>query len=171
MVLNYLETRGDLDMSRVGMFGQGSGGAIAVLAAAADSRIKALDLLNLWGDWPDWFAKSPLIPKEERAAYLKPDFLKRLEPLEPVHFLPALKSRAVRIQFVDDENTATKEAVDKLAAAAPTAATMIHYPNGHAMYSVSSDGRLFEWIATALKSHADAKEATAKASPAIVTSR
>src|ERR1035441_1223230 len=39
MVLNYLETRGDLDMSRVGMFGQGSGGAIAVLAAAADSRI------------------------------------------------------------------------------------------------------------------------------------
>ncbi len=31
MVLNYLETRKDLDMSRVGMYGQGSGGAIGLI--------------------------------------------------------------------------------------------------------------------------------------------
>jgi acetyl esterase/lipase len=53
MVLNYLAKRGDLDMSRIGMFGQGSGGAIAILSAAADSRIVALDVLDPWGDWPD----------------------------------------------------------------------------------------------------------------------
>src|SRR5215471_60916 len=44
MILNYLNSRGDLDMGRVGMFGQGSGGALAILAAAADSRLKVLDL-------------------------------------------------------------------------------------------------------------------------------
>src|ERR1700732_2950777 len=32
MVLTYLSTRSDLDQSRIGMFGQGSGGTIAVLA-------------------------------------------------------------------------------------------------------------------------------------------
>jgi iron complex outermembrane receptor protein len=35
MILNYLSTRGDLDMDNIGMFGQGSGGAIAILAASA----------------------------------------------------------------------------------------------------------------------------------------
>jgi len=44
MVLNYLETRGDLDMSRVGMFGQGSGATIAVLASAVDTLDRLLEL-------------------------------------------------------------------------------------------------------------------------------
>jgi hypothetical protein len=170
MILNYLDTRGDLDMSRVGMFGQGSGGAIAILTAAADPRLKALDLLNPWGDWPDWLAKSPLVPKEERANYLQPDFLRRLEPLEPIRLLPALKSRAIRIQFVDDETNATKEAADKLVAAAPATAKTLHYPDGRMMYAVNSGGRLFEWTATELKSLTEAKENAAKTPPA-VTSR
>src|SRR5262245_17439315 len=76
MILDYLTSRGDLDMSRVGMLGQGSGGAIAILAAAADSRLRVLDLLDPWGDWPDWLAKSTFVPEENRARYLKPNFLK-----------------------------------------------------------------------------------------------
>ena len=44
MVLNYLEARKDLDMNHVGMYGQGSGGAIAILAATTDPRITALDV-------------------------------------------------------------------------------------------------------------------------------
>src|ERR1700722_19067443 len=36
MVLNYLDSRGDLDMNQVGMFTQGSGASIAILAAAVD---------------------------------------------------------------------------------------------------------------------------------------
>jgi hypothetical protein len=39
MILNYLQTRGDLDMSRVGMYAQGSGASIAILASAVDPRI------------------------------------------------------------------------------------------------------------------------------------
>jgi len=62
MVLDYLESRSDLDMSRVGMFGQGSGASIAILASAADPRIKVLDVLDPWGDWPTWITTSPLYP-------------------------------------------------------------------------------------------------------------
>ncbi len=49
MVLDYLAGRGDFDMSNVKVFGVGAGGTIAVLAASADSRIKAIDLLDPWG--------------------------------------------------------------------------------------------------------------------------
>src|SRR5208337_3439650 len=52
MALNYLAARGDLDMNRVGIFGQGSGATIAILASAVDPRIKVLDVLDPWGDWP-----------------------------------------------------------------------------------------------------------------------
>jgi hypothetical protein len=76
------------------MFGQGSGGTIAILSASVDPRIKALDVLDPWGDWPDWLAKSPQVPDAERAAYLKPEFLAKVAPLDPVVWLPKLTDRA-----------------------------------------------------------------------------
>ena len=76
-VLNDLENRGDLDMSRVGMFGQGSGASIATLASAVDTRIKVLDVLDPWGDWPTWMSMSPFVPDDERPDYMKPEFLKK----------------------------------------------------------------------------------------------
>jgi hypothetical protein len=161
MILNYLDSRGDLDMTRVGMFGQGSGGAIAILAAAADPRLKAIDLLDPWGDWPDYLAKSGIKP-EELANYLKPDFLQRLEPLEPVRFLPELKSRSLRMQFVDEYDE-SKEAVRKLEAAAPSTAEVVHYPTEVAFKSATANGALFEWIAAALKPHPDSNTASREA--------
>jgi hypothetical protein len=43
LILNYLTARDDFNVKTVGMFGQGSGGAVAVLAAAVDPRIEAED--------------------------------------------------------------------------------------------------------------------------------
>ena len=77
MVLNYLAARDDLDMNRVGMFAQGSGASIAILASAVDPRIKVLEALDPWGDWPTWMATSPFVPEDERADYVKPEFLKK----------------------------------------------------------------------------------------------
>ena len=145
MILNYLDSRGDLDMSHAGILGQGSGGAIAILAAAADSRLKAIDLLDPWGDWPDWLGTASIVPPEERANYVKPDFLNRLEPLEPVRFLPELKSRSLRIQFVDEYGE-PRAAVHKLEVAAPSAATVRHYPTVLEFRNVTADGGMFAWI-------------------------
>src|ERR1700730_3940068 len=87
MVLDYLASRNDLDMNRVVMFTQESGASIAILASAVDSRIRVLDTLDPWGDWPTWMATSPFVPKEERAEYVKPVFLQRVAQLEPIDWL------------------------------------------------------------------------------------
>ncbi len=129
MVLNYLETRGDLDTHHVGMFGQGSGGAVAILAAAADSRIRVLDLMDPWGDWPDWLKSSKQIPEEERPAYLKPEFLQSVAGLDPVTYLPQLKDRAIHIQQVLSDPVTPPAAKDKIAAAAPSFGAVMRYPD------------------------------------------
>ncbi|MGA3129896.1 MAG: alpha/beta hydrolase [Terracidiphilus sp.] len=129
MVLNYMETRGDLDMGHVGMLGQGSGGAIAILAAAADPRIRALDLMDPWGDWPDWLKASKQIPEQERPDYLKPEFLQRVSGLEPLVYLPQLKGRALLIQQVLSDTITPQAARDKIASAAPNPDKIMRYPD------------------------------------------
>ena len=150
LILDYLTPRGDLDMTRVGMFAEGSGASIAILAAATDHRLNAIDLLNPWGDWPDWLAKSPVIPDDERANYLKPDFLARVATLDPVSYLPNLTSCAVRITLWDDVNSKTKEATAKLEAAAPENAKITHYPTAFSMALANGEGRMFVWLASTL---------------------
>jgi hypothetical protein len=127
MVLNYLDKRGDIDMSRIGMFGQGSGAAIAVLAAAADPRIKTLDLFDSWGDWPDWLKESPIVPEDERANYLTPEFLAKVVKLDPALYLPQLESRKVRIEYVLDDGGTPNSAREAMLAAAPKSADFVRY--------------------------------------------
>jgi len=115
MVLNYIASRGDIDMNRIGMFGQGSGGAIAILSAAVDTRIAALDLLNPWGDWPDWLKHSRQIPEDERPRYITPEFFEKVRGLDPVRYLPELGQRPVRVQQVMDDPVTPSEAKERIA--------------------------------------------------------
>ena len=127
MILNYLETRGDLDLHSVGIFGQGSGGAIAILAAAADSRISTLDLMDPWGAWPDWLQGSKQIPEEERSGYLKPEFLQQVSNLDPITYLPQLKGKSLRIQQVLADTVTPNPAKNKIMSAAPSTAEVTRY--------------------------------------------
>lgn len=129
MILNYLGRRSDLDMKHIGMLGQGSGGAIAILAAAADQRITALDLIDPWGDWPDWLRASKQIHEQERADYLQAEFLAKVAQLDPVTVLPQLKLKALRIQQVTSDLVTPPAARDKIAAAIPSNGTVTHYPD------------------------------------------
>jgi acetyl esterase/lipase len=109
MVLNYLASRGDIDMGRIGIFGQGSGGAIAVLAASVDKRISAVDLLDPWGDWPDWLKYSRQVPEDERSRYLTPEFLQSVSGMDPVKVLGSIPAPHVRVQqLMDDQVTPTE---------------------------------------------------------------
>ena len=147
MILNYLSTRGDLDMDHVGMFGQGSGGTIAILAAGVDARIKALDLMAPWGDWPDWVAASPQIPENERANYLKPDFLSNIAPLDPVRWLPLLKPRSVRLQEPLFSNAIPESVRRRLEAALPADAEIIRYKDSKEYIDkVTAEGKMLDWL-------------------------
>jgi hypothetical protein len=146
MILNYLASRGDMDMDRVGMFGDGSGASIAILAAAVDPRIKTLDLLDPWGDWPEWIAKSTLIPEKERPDYLKSEYLAGVAPLDPVKWLPGLKTQKVRIQFVKSVTVTPAEAKQKVEGAAPANAKIVHYDDAAAFRATIAGGTGLDWI-------------------------
>jgi hypothetical protein len=155
MVLNYLASRGDVDVSKAGIYGQGSGGAIAVLAAEADPRIAVLDLLNPWGDWPDWLKGSPRVPEEERADYLKPEFLQKVSGLDPVTYMPHLKLKGVRIQQLLDDTETPLAARDKIAAAAPGPDDVVHYKDITAHRNAWRKDGLTGWISVQLRSSAE----------------
>lgn len=154
MIINYLDKRGDIDVSHVGMFGQGSGASIAVLAAAADPRITTLDLFELWGDWPDFLRESPLIPQQERANYLTPQFLSKVAKLDPVLYLPQLQSRHVRIEYVLDNGTIPASARSALVIAAPKNADVLRYEDEAEHIDEWHVNGLSGWIKSQLQPHA-----------------
>ena len=149
-IVDYLETRTDLDAGRLGMFGQGSGGAIAILAAATDPRIKTLDLLGPWGDWKDWLARSKVVPDTERPRYVSADFQQKVHPLDPIDWLPKLAGRRVRMQFLGDDVNTPKAAADALAKAAPAGTEIARYDTTLKFLPDASGGRLFEWMGAQL---------------------
>jgi hypothetical protein len=146
-ILDYLAQRGDIDITRLGMFGQASGGAIAILAAAADPRIKAVDALDPWGDWPIWLAQSP-IPKDDphQTDFTNPQFLKRVAPLDPVKWLPTLHSTHIRIQQVMDNDATPKTCKDAIRAAAPHQAEVVRIEHVSGLVRASEQGKLFDWV-------------------------
>jgi hypothetical protein len=151
MVLNYLATRGDLDVKSVGIFGQGSGGAVAILAAAADPRITAVDVMDPWGDWPEWLKTSQQVPDEERPLYLTPEFLHKVAGLDPVALLPQLKQRSVRVQQVLDDTTTPQGARDKIAAAVPRQDEVVRYKDWAALQEAYKSTGLSAWLQAQLR--------------------
>jgi hypothetical protein len=161
MILNYLSQRGDLDMSRVGMWGDGSGAGIAIMAAAVDPRIKALDLLDPWGDWPDWLAKSSLVPEKQRGDYLKPAFLDSVKDLDPMKWLPQLKTPQVRLQYIKQGITVTPRVVmERMEALAPPNVKIVQYENPKAFFTeVGSKSTGFDWIKEQLQTGSSSQSA------------
>ncbi len=152
LILNYLADRGDMDMDHVGMFGMGSGGAIAILAAHADSRIKVIDLLDPWGDWPDWLEFSPVVPDNERPKYLTQQFLKSVAPLDPVAYLPSLKTRSLRLQQTLSEPVTPKLAKERTATALPDPAQLVKYRNAEDLLKAWKSTGLSGWIKQQMRS-------------------
>jgi|SRR5208282_2637264 len=156
MVLNYLTARGDLDMNRVGMFGQGSGASIAILASAVDPRIKVLEVMDPWGDWPAWLATSPFVPENERAEYVKPEFLKKVATLEPLEWLPKIQAKKLRLDQELFDTVTPKAIQEKLRAAAPAGTSVMLYKNMEELKAAFGDGKNLQWIQHELQSGPDA---------------
>lgn len=161
MVLDYLATRDDLDLTRLGMFTQGSGASIGILASAVDPRIKVLDTLDPWGDWPTWMATSPFVPEEERADYVKPEFLKKAAVLEPIDWLPKIQAKKFRLQDAIFETNTPKVSKEKLRAAVPAGATVVIYKTPAEFNAVVRGKKELEWIQRELRSLPDSGGASA----------
>jgi dienelactone hydrolase len=151
MVLNYLSTRGDLDVTRAGIFGQGSGGTIAILTAAIDPRLKAVDVMDPWGDWPAWLAESPLIPNRERTAYLDAAFLAHVASLDPLAWLTRLDGRPLRLQETLFDLSIPETVRKHFEVAAAGRATIVEYRNASEYREkVITNGGMLNWIESQL---------------------
>jgi hypothetical protein len=159
MVLDYLATRNDLDMSRVGMFTQGSGASIGIFVSGVDPRIKVLDALDPWGDWPTWMATSPFVPEDERTEYVKPEFLRKMAALEPVEWLPEIQAKKFRLQDAVFEPNTPKAAKEKLRAAVPGNATVVIYKTPEEFNAVVRGNKELDWIQHELRSLPDKETA------------
>ena len=159
MVLNYLAARDDLDMTRVGLFGDGSGGAVAVLSAAADRRARAIDLLDAWGDWPDWLAKSSVVPDEERTTFLTPAFLSKVAPLDPVRWLPSL-TIPMRMQYIRGDGATPARAIDRMQTAAPKQTLLIPRDRALSEYRATSGTKFLDWLKNCLRKAPAAQQST-----------
>ena len=151
MVLRYLAERGDLDLDRAGIFSTGSGATIALLASTVEPRIRAIDALQPWGDWPTWLAKSSLIPEAERPTYLKPTFLASVAPLDPVRVASHAQAKKLRVQFVLDDTITPAAAVQDMKAAMPPFAQVLEYDTKQRQYEALGGGRAFDWIKQQLR--------------------
>ena len=154
MVLDYLASRGDLDMDRVGVYGQLSGASIGILASAVDPRIKVMDTLDPWGDWPTWMKMSTFVPTSERADYVKPEFLSRVAPLDPTDWMPKIEARRFRLQQRSFEYETPGQSKDNLQAAAPPGAVVAFYrtPNEFANAAGEHTEKSLNWIKAELRS-------------------
>jgi hypothetical protein len=146
LILNYLSTQNDLDVSRVGMFGMGSGGTIALLAAQADSRITTINVLDPWGDWPHWLRESPVITDAQRPQYTSEEFLKSVAALDPLAYLPALAARNLRIQQTLTDQVTPKDVKEKFAASVSDPAQSIKYADARGLLTAWQDSGLSGWI-------------------------
>jgi hypothetical protein len=152
MVLNYLAERGDLDMNRIGMFAQGSGATIAILASGVDPRIKVLEAMDPWGDWPTWVQNSPLVPEDERPQYLRPEFLKKVAALDPVDWLPKTQARKFRLDDELFDKATPGAAQEKLRSIVPAGSSVLLYRQMDEFKSAFQDGKNLEWIKHELES-------------------
>jgi hypothetical protein len=151
LILDYLNTRDDLDTSRIGMFGAGSGASIAILASAADPRILAVDLLAPWGDWKEWFATSKIIDENLRPDFLKPEYLAAVTPLDPVTWFPKMHAKTVRLQDIRKNKSMPDDCQKKLEAAAPDFALINEYGNGRSFLANQPPAFTFQWLKDQLK--------------------
>ena len=123
-----------------------AGASIGILASAVDPRIKVLDALDPWGDWPLWMKTSPFVPEEERPQYVTPEFLKKAAVLDPVDWLPKIQAKKFRLQDAAFDPNTPKLAKEKLQAAVPAGTTLAIYRTPDEFNEIVRNKRDLEWI-------------------------
>jgi hypothetical protein len=105
------------------------------------------------------------VPGEERADYVKPEFLKKAAALDPVDWLPRMQAQKFRLQDAIFESNTPKAAKEKLRAVVPTGATIAIYKTPEDFNAVVRGKTELQWIRSELRalSAPDASSSTVEA--------
>ena len=77
--------------------------------------------------------------------------MQRVAGLDPVQWLPQLKTQRIRIQQVMDDMATPKTAKERIDSAAPANATILRYEDDRGLFNAASGGRIFEWVKSQLR--------------------
>jgi hypothetical protein len=97
---------------------------------------------------------APVKPSDHalgRASPLKAEYLERVAPVDPLVWLPKLKTPRVRLELISGDAGATDEVAKKIGAAAPTNVEAKHFENALIHFHETSDGKLYEWLKKQLR--------------------
>ena len=110
--LDLLAAREDVDDGRLALVGHDFGAMLAVIAATREDRVRAAVLIAPTPRWADWFL--PFWPIEEPRL----EYLRALEPLDPIEHMSALPPRPVLLQMARRDFYVPVMAAHELRAAA-----------------------------------------------------
>jgi hypothetical protein len=100
-------------------------------------------------------ATSPFVPEDERAEYVKPEFLKKAAALDPMGWLPKIQAAKFRLQDAIFEPNTPKVAKEKIRAAVPPGAAVVIYQTPEEFNPVIRGEKDLVWIQDQLRSLLD----------------
>ena len=127
-IVRYIKSLPDLDATRIGMLGVGSGGSVALMAAAHEPAIRVVQVLNPWGNWPEWIAKCKEVIPADKPKFLTKKYLASVAKFEPTEEVKKLGRTQVTFITVESEKNFPNAVRDKFFANLPKNVTVKRFP-------------------------------------------
>ncbi len=125
--LDLLAARPEVDATRLAVVGHDFGGMLAALAAADETRLRALVVVAATPRWGDWFLRFWPIADD------RIDYLRVLRPLDPIERIGDSGPAAVFSQFAERDFFIAPMTGHELHRAAPEGSELAWYDTGHDM--------------------------------------
>jgi len=90
-------------------------------------------------------------PEKERPEYVKAEFQEKIAPLDPVKWLPKLKTSSIRLQFIDADTVTPTAARQKIEEVVPKQARVADFKDGQAFAAANPGGAGLDWLKTTLQ--------------------
>jgi dienelactone hydrolase len=108
--LDYLESRPDVDPTRIGFFGPSAGAAIGLILTAVEDRYRAITMVG---------------------AGLPREWVEIVAEANPIHFAPHIRAPKLLVQGRYDEDTHLRTAAEPLFKLWPEPKRLVVYEGGH----------------------------------------
>lgn len=123
--VDYLASRQDIDIARIGFAGFSMGGALGAIFCSYDRRIKAVVLGITGGDFSKFNVSAPDAQAAER-------MLQAYRIVDPIHYVANISPRPLLMQNASYDFIITRAATEALFEAAREPKKIIWYDCGHA---------------------------------------
>jgi dienelactone hydrolase len=132
--IDYLASRGDIDMTRIGYIGYSMGALLGAIVSGVDARVACPVLIVGGGNWDALVSKS-ILPlagdRDVKNADVRKGITDALAPLDPALWVGLISPRPVLMINGETDNIVPSASSKALHAAARQPKKIVWYPGGH----------------------------------------